>query len=254
MASSHSENSPEYVDAWVWIHVPEWSGLEELLWEALESLKTGNYTLFLQDPKTIDNQRRFLVMKATMKPQADLEKRSRAVEAQLRDDIDEMLKVLERERGAYGVPLSDDDDDDADLEVESESDHEPKSRAQLRPKFSSPVPSEVGSEAGDPTPMASDDGDDFYDAHERNCQPKQPGDESGSESDVDTDDILGAQSDDETCTIRAGNEEMDESERRAADELHVSNQLRARNDRRRVGNVYRQSNSTIPFQGDQLPE
>ncbi|PLB46653.1 hypothetical protein P170DRAFT_427953 [Aspergillus steynii IBT 23096] len=202
MNSDSDISCPDVYDVWVWIHVPKIEGIEELYYDALKRLETGDYTVYYEDPRSIDNQRRILVMSLTIDQHVDLQNRSNEIEDRLSEEIENMLHVLTEERKAHGAPADcqSQSEYDGDEETADESDGEPKSRAQLRPRWSSPVPSEYESddegeedEDGDVI-MAESDADNTSDEEcESQCECRVPdlvgSTESDSESEFDVDDL-----------------------------------------------------------------
>ena len=224
-SDSDSESCPDIVDAWVWIHIRKIKDIEERYWEARERLLAGKYTVYYENPEKLDNKKRELVMKLKITYHFDLENRSDEIENQLYDDIEGILEMLEAQRGAQGAdPWSEDDDDDGDSEDEeeeewSEEEFEEVSQpqAQLRPKLSTPVSDDedYGSEAT--TVVASSSGYDTEDESdadddsdvESNKQPSLKGgndlrqSDLESESELDTDDIVGDQTSTEVSEYEA---------------------------------------------------
>ncbi|KAK1149594.1 hypothetical protein N8T08_005143 [Aspergillus melleus] len=213
---SDSESCPDIVDAWVWIHIRKIKDLEERYWEARERLLAGKYTVYYENPEKLDNKKRELVMKLKITYHFDLENRSDEIENQLYDDIEGILEMLEAQRGAQGAdPWSEDDNDDGESEdeeevegSEEESEDESQPQAQLRPKLSTPVSGDEDYDSEATTVMASStdydtgnesDADADSDV-ESKSQPRLKGgnhflrrSDLESESELDTDDIVGGQ-------------------------------------------------------------
>lgn len=164
-SDTDSESSHDIINVWVWIHVPTIEDIEHMYWDALIRIRRGEYTVYYQDPKTIDSKNRALVLELAIAQHVDIKNWPQKLELQLRADIESVLDIFEAHRLSHGIfPFVDSGGEDSmesewsetvtETADETEDESEFESMAQLRPRLISPVP--YDSDSDDDTVVASD--------------------------------------------------------------------------------------------------